>query len=134
MDMDPTCDKIQKSRRFSQHSRYLIQMLDKSISLLGPDIDTLSKILQDLGRKHVHFGVKEDYFPPMGDALILALKELLGDKITEEVQESWVQVYKALSGQMIKAMNEERAVIRSWHKLKKIKNYQEVAGCILFKK
>ena len=130
--MDPKCDKIQKSRRFAQHSRYLIQMLDRSLSLLGPDVETLSTILHELGRKHVHYGVKEDFFPPMGTALIQVLKELLN--INDEVEASWVEVYTALSGQMIKAMNEERTVLRTWHKVKRIPNYQEEVGVVLFQK
>ena len=81
-----------------------MQMLDRALSLLGPDTQTLGQILYDLGRKHVHMGVKAEFFPDMGTSLIKMLGEMLGDKFDDEMEESWKEVYGAISGQMIKAM------------------------------
>lgn len=63
-----------------------------------------------------------------------SLARMLGDKLTEDMKESWGIVYEALSAEMIKAMNNDKAVLISWNKLKQIENYQEVAGVILFQK
>lgn len=116
------------------HARYLVQMLDKSLQLIGPDSEVLAEILHELGKKHVRLGVKENFFPIMGEALMEALHTLLGAKFTKDMKESWAIVYDALSGEMIKAMNNDKAVISSWNRLKSIENYQEVAGVILFQK
>ena len=132
--MDPTSNALLTSKRFLTHARYMIQMLDKALALLGPDAEALAEILADLGKKHVRLGVKEDFFPIMGEALMEALGQLLGDKLTSEMKEAWTIVYNALSSEMIRSMNHDKAVIFSWNKLKQMENYQEVAGIILFRR
>jgi methyl-accepting chemotaxis protein len=96
------------SKRFIMHGTYLIQMIDTAINMLGPDIELLTEIMRDLGVKHVRYGVKPEYFPDMGDALIATLEEILGmDVITDSVKASWGDTYKALSAEMIASMTKE---------------------------
>ena len=52
LDMDPSCDTLRKSRRFTTHAKYMIEMLDRSIGLLGPDAELLAEIL--IERKWQH--------------------------------------------------------------------------------
>lgn len=134
ISMDPLSNAMTESKRFLQHAHYMINMLNKAFALLGPDAETLGLILHDLGRKHVRLGVKESFFPFMGESLISMLQELLGESFNSDIQSSWGDVYKALSGEMIRAMNVEKAVTRSWGRLKRIRNYEEIAGSILFKR
>ena len=68
----------------------------------------------------------------MGEALLEMLHEILGNSFTPEIDHAWKIVYKALSENMIKSMNTEKLVLDSWASLKKVENYQEVAGGILF--
>jgi hemoglobin-like flavoprotein len=71
--------------------------------MLGPDIEMLTDILLELGQKHVHYGVQPEYFPTMGNALIQAVKDVLGDEhFTTEIKDSWVEVYDAMSYDMIR--------------------------------
>ena len=77
-------------------------MIDKALGMLGPDIELLTDVLLELGEKHVGFGVKPEYFPSMGRSLLAALKSSLGDAFTEEVKSAWVEVYGALSYDMIR--------------------------------
>jgi len=92
------------SKRFLMHAAYLIQMLDTALNMLGPDSELLAEIMMDLGKKHVSYGVKPEYFPVMGEALILTLKETLNDEITPEVETAWKETYEALSSDMIKSI------------------------------
>jgi hypothetical protein len=92
-----------KNTKFISHARYFIQMIDKALGLLGPDIELLTEILMDLGKKHVHYGVKPEYFPSMGRALLLVLAEHLGNDFTQSTKDAWVEVYGALSYDMIRA-------------------------------
>lgn len=133
-DMDPGSDEMQQSKHFLQHASNMINMLDRALNMLGPDAELLAEILSDLGKKHAHMGVQESYFPFMGEALMEMLHEILGDSFTPETDHAWKIVYKALSENMIKTMNTEKAVLDSWATLKKIENYEEVAGGILFQK
>jgi hypothetical protein len=45
IDIDPDSDDLRFSKRFVTQAMYMIQMLDSSISMLGPDIDMLSEIM-----------------------------------------------------------------------------------------
>ena len=70
----------------------------------------------------------------MGDALIQTMRDCLRDRFTPDIERAWREVYAALSGEMIKAMNDDVTVINSWNQLKKIDNYEEVAGVVLFRR
>jgi hemoglobin-like flavoprotein len=76
-------------------------MLNRAVDLLGPDIELLTEILMELGRKHVVYGVKACHYDPMGRALISTLQEILGDRFTQQHKDSWLEVYQALSNDMI---------------------------------
>jgi len=83
-------------------------MVDKALGMLGPDIELLTEILLDLGQKHVAYGVKPEYFPSMGRALIYAVKQNLNLTFTDEMKDAWVEVYGALSYDMIRAQKIKR--------------------------
>lgn len=100
--------ELAKSPRFTKHAKYFIQMIDKALGMLGPDIELLTEILLELGAKHVGYGVKPEYFPSMGRALIHAVKEQLGDRFSDEMKDAWVEVYGALSYDMIRAQKMKR--------------------------
>ena len=55
------------------------------------------------------YGVKPEYFPSMGRALIYAVEQQLGEeKFTRETKDAWVEVYGALSYDMIRAQHIKR--------------------------
>jgi hemoglobin-like flavoprotein len=83
-------------------------MIERAIGLLGPDIDLLTDILLGLGKKHAAFGVRVSHYPHMGRALLDTIQELTGDKFTEDVKHSWLEVYQALSYDMVRAHNKRR--------------------------
>lgn len=108
--MDPNSAEVLKSARFVKHAKYFIQMIDKALSMLGPDIEILTEILLELGEKHVRYGVKPEYFPSMGRALIDTVQEALGEKdFTSDIKADWVEVFGALSYDMIRAQKNVRA-------------------------
>ena len=102
--MDPNSDLVLKSPRFIKHAKYFIQMIDRALGMLGPDIELLTEILMELGEKHVRYGVKPEFFPSMGRALIEAVDNNLGEnEFTDEIKANWHEVYGALSYDMIRA-------------------------------
>jgi hemoglobin-like flavoprotein len=86
------------------HGIKMLHMLDSVLSMLGPDTDILEELLDQFGEKHSRLGVKVDYFPLLGKALCRALQDVLKDLWTEEVNEAWAVVYKALSDGITKNM------------------------------
>mmetsp|Transcript_5730 Transcript_5730/g.11149 ORF Transcript_5730/g.11149 Transcript_5730/m.11149 type:complete len:158 (+) Transcript_5730:56-529(+) len=90
-------DNLKTSKRFRTQAKYMIQMLDTSLNMLGPDIELLTEINHDLGKRHVRYGVKPEMYEFMGEALVYTLEKLLGDDFKPEVREAWNQIYIELS-------------------------------------
>jgi hemoglobin-like flavoprotein len=101
-DTDLT-DEFFKTDGLIQHAKFYMKMVDRAINLIGPDIDLLTEILLELGEKHDKFGVKPSYYPPMGQALIITMADMLGDKFTPEIKDAWIETYQALAYVMIRA-------------------------------
>ena len=75
--------------------------------LAGPEIELLTEIMLDLGEKHVRYGVRAEFFPAMGTALIHAVSQVLGeDNFTDEIRADWLEVYGALSYDMIRGQKQ----------------------------
>ncbi|GAX13370.1 hypothetical protein FisN_8Lh400 [Fistulifera solaris] len=103
IDIDPDSDDLRFSKRFVTQAMYMIQMLDSSISMLGPDIDMLSEIMAELGAKHSRYGVQPEMFTVMGECLIEMLAEVLPNGLSTEAEAAWQTTYKELSQDMIRA-------------------------------
>jgi hemoglobin-like flavoprotein len=80
----------------------LMQMIGAAVGRLD-DLPSLRPVLQDLARRHVGYGVREQDYRTVGDALLQTLQLGLADEFTPPVREAWEQVYGVLSGTMIAA-------------------------------
>lgn len=65
--------------------------------------DVLVPILQDLGRRHVAYGVTAAHYDSVGAALLYTLEKGLGDAWTAKAKEAWVWVYTLIADVMKKA-------------------------------
>jgi hemoglobin-like flavoprotein len=63
-------------------------------------LEELVPAVQDLGVRHVGYGVKDKDYDTVGEALIWTLQQGLGEGFTPEVQEAWIAVYGVLSDTM----------------------------------
>merc|ERR1712224_339071 len=93
-----------RGARFAAHSKRFIKMLDTVIDMLGPDLDTAADILFELGTAHHQkYGVKVEYFPPMGIAWLESIKETLAHErqpFPKETEDCWKEVYTAITTDM----------------------------------
>jgi hemoglobin-like flavoprotein len=83
--------------------RKLLAMLSFVISKLN----RLEDVLEEVGllaKRHVHYGVKPEYFVPVGASLLWTLEQGLGDQWNDEIHEAWTVCYQILSLAMIEAM------------------------------
>lgn len=104
IDIDPASPELLNSKRFKMHAAYMIQMLDTALNMLGPDIELLTEIMEELGVKHVRYGVKPEMFAMMGEALMTTLEQVLGKEYNAAVKEAWRVTYHELSQDMIRPM------------------------------
>lgn len=82
----------------------MIHMFDAALNMLGPDTETLLEILEELGKRHIKYGVSPHYFPFMGQAVLFALSKALGKAWNKELEDAWIEVYELLSGEIMKSI------------------------------
>lgn len=143
VDLDTTKLEVLRGKRFLQHAAFLISMIDKTVNMLGVDNKQLTKTLTKLGKMHVTYGVKPDYFPMMTKSIVFMLKQLLGESWQYSDEASWNSVLGSLIAGMVKGQRKldkglaaanKSTVITNWRSLMQVKNYEERSGVIIFKR
>jgi hemoglobin-like flavoprotein len=79
--------------------RKLMSVLALAIGSLQ-NLSELVPIVQDLGRRHTGYGVRDEHYDRVAEALIWALGQGLGPDCTPEVKEAWMAVYTFLADTM----------------------------------
>jgi len=72
-------------------------------------LETIVPVVQDLGRRHVAYGVKDQDYGTVGAALLWTLEQGLGEDFTPETKEAWTACYGLLSSTMMDAANSAAA-------------------------
>ena len=80
--------------------RKLMVMLAAAVHGLT-DLDTLAPKLMELGARHAGYGVKDEHYKVVGEALIWTLERGLGAAWTQELAAAWAAAYATLSQFMI---------------------------------
>lgn len=103
-ELDPALEPLFKTERSEQ-----VRKLMASLNMVVMSLDRLESILpnvQDLGRRHVDYGVKDKDYDTVGAALLWTLEQGLGDAFTPDVKDAWASAYGALAGVMKEAAAE----------------------------
>lgn len=66
------------------------------------DLSQIMPILERIGQKHRSLQVKPEHYPIVGEHLLGAIKEILGDAATDEILDAWVDAYQIISSAFIK--------------------------------
>src|SRR4051794_32144772 len=82
-----------------EQKKKLIAMLATTVANLDK-IEQMLPIIQDLGRRHVNYGVTAGHYELVGEALLWTLEQGLGDDFTPSVKAAWQEAYAVLSGVM----------------------------------
>ncbi len=56
--------------------------------------------MQELGKRHVGYGVTTKHYEPVGAALLWTLEQGLGADFTPPLKEAWTETYVTLAGVM----------------------------------
>lgn len=96
--LDPTLQPLFRGN-MEEQGRKLMKMIGTAVNGLD-DLDALVPAVQDLGRRHVGYGVEDNHYDTVGAALIWTLEQGLGDAFTNPVREAWVTVYGILASTM----------------------------------
>ena len=78
----------------------------KLMKMLAVAVDGLSRIeeivpaVEDMGRRHAGYGVKDSHYGAVASALLWTLEQGLGPEFTPEVKEAWTAAYQVLAATM----------------------------------
>jgi hemoglobin-like flavoprotein len=104
-ELDPELKPMFKSD-IKEQGRKLMQMITVAVRGLK-DLGKLVPAVEDLGRRHVGYGVRKKDYETVGTALLWTLEKGLGESFTPEVKESWTVVYTVLATTMQKAASRQ---------------------------
>jgi hemoglobin-like flavoprotein len=81
----------------SEQKKKLMMMFKFAVGTLDR-IDVFEPSLEELGRKHVAYGVRDEHYETVGTALILTLQTMLGAALTEQLKTAWIAAYTLIAG------------------------------------
>jgi len=106
-ELDPSLRELFKGD-MAEQGKKLMTMINVAVNGLKR-LESIVPAVQDLGRRHVDYGVKDEDYDTVGAALIWTLSQGLGDDFTDEVKDAWVTVYGILATTMKNAAAEAAA-------------------------
>jgi hemoglobin-like flavoprotein len=75
-----------------EQGRKLMTMISTAVNALN-NVEAVVPAIQELGKRHVGYGVKAEDYDSVGAALLWTLEQGLGDDFTPDTKEAWVTVY-----------------------------------------
>lgn len=97
-EIDPNVKTLFKGDMVEQ-GRKLMTMINAAVNGLAR-VEAIVPVVQDLGRRHVRYGVKDAHYDSVGAALLWTLAAGLGPQFTPEVKDAWATVYGVLATTM----------------------------------
>ena len=88
-------DMVEQGRKLMTMINMVVMSLDNLVPLLGA--------VEDLGRRHVGYGVTEAHYDTVGSALLWTLGKGLGEQFTPTVEAAWTEAYTTLASAMKQA-------------------------------
>ena len=70
-------------------------------------IETLIPTIQEMGRRHVDYGVEDSHYGQVGAALLWTLENGLGDDWSKDAETAWTNAYQLLADTMVEAAAQE---------------------------
>lgn len=88
-------DMVEQGRKLMTMINMVVMRLDNLAPLLGA--------VEDLGRRHVGYGVTDAHYDTVGRALLWTLGKGLGEQFTQPVEAAWTEAYTTLAAAMKQA-------------------------------
>jgi len=89
-------DMTTQRARLAQALALVVKSLD--------DPDRLLPAIAALGKRHAHYGVESHHFDSVGEALLVALADALGQEFNPEVRRAWTDAYALVASVMRRAL------------------------------
>ncbi len=97
-DLDPSLRPLFRTERREQ-GRKLMSMLAVAVNGLSR-LDQILPAVEELGRRHLQYGVRDEHYATVAGALLWTLEKGLASAFTDEVRTAWEAAYKLLASVM----------------------------------
>jgi hemoglobin-like flavoprotein len=105
-EIDPSTKDLFKKTNMREQGRKLMQTLATAVGALH-NLEAIIPVVEQLGRRHIAYGVKKEQYDTVGQALLWTLEQGLGADFTPEVKEAWTKVYTLLASVATTAYKDE---------------------------
>jgi len=119
-EKDPSLKPLFKGDMKEQGTK-LMAMIGTAVNGLT-DLGAIVPAVQQLGKNHVGYGVKDEHYDTVGAALLETLEAGLGDEFTPDTKTAWTEVYTLLATTMKDAaatVEPEKPKSKPWWKFGK---------------
>jgi len=96
--LDPSLKSLFKGD-MEEQGKKLMKMIGTAVNGLDR-LEEIVPAVQELGVRHIAYGVKDEHYDTVGAALLYTLEAGLGDMFTDDVKEAWAEVYGILADTM----------------------------------
>lgn len=98
-ELDPMLRPLFKNDIEEQAAK-LMDMLASALSLLEKP-EELTDTLEQLGARHVGYGVKTEHYATVGEALLSMLSSVLGKDFDPQTRQTWTALYQVIAETML---------------------------------
>ncbi|CUG06439.1 globin domain-containing protein, putative, partial [Bodo saltans] len=96
-----------RGTNFGAQARIVMEFIDAGISLLDKP-EELHRALYELGERHGLYGIVEEHYAPLGEALLSALRQAVGSDFTPEVEGAWARVFTFMKNTILEGTLSQR--------------------------
>lgn len=97
-ELDPSLRPLFKGD-MKEQGRKLMAMIGTAVRHLD-DLSAIAPAVQELGARHVSYGVKREHYATVGAALLSTLEAGLGEAFTPECRDAWATMYGTVANVM----------------------------------
>ncbi|XP_071962880.1 neuroglobin-like [Antedon mediterranea] len=102
-DLGLPMEELKIHSKFVYHANSVIKMVGVAVNGLD-DVAPMAKKLESLGKRHKKYKAKPEYFEAVGEALIFALCEAVGETFDEKHKAAWGVVFAVVVATMKKGL------------------------------
>lgn len=99
-EADPSLRPLFKND-IEKQAEKLMDMLASALSLLEKE-EELTQVLEDLGARHVAYGVRPEHYATVGEALLEMLSSVLGADFDPRTRLAWMDLYRYITDTMLR--------------------------------
>lgn len=97
-ELDPELKALFKGD-MKEQGKKLMSILNTAVGSLD-NVEAIVPAVQEMGKRHVDYGVKDADYDTVGEALIWTLHKGLEDAFTPEVKAAWLETYTLVATTM----------------------------------